>query len=191
MYICGLKLSSVGGRRIPARPGLARGRMAPEGQGSGDWALAVLLVAQDGTALDEQRVLELIAACGAEPVETRDAAVRALQAMGPPVLPFVERAYAAQAGEAKRRLMRVLADVRPAAPWARAFVEEDTEGRDGGLEHALRERLIDPKKAAQVLAEVVRHESASPGQRRYALDLARRYNLPGLWPAVLEVLGRE
>jgi hypothetical protein len=150
---------------------------------------AVLL--QQAPRIDEKRVQELVEKFGDEAIAEREAAVAELLAMGEAVLPLLEKAKGAAAGEARARIEKVIGELTLPTRWAKEIIEGDPGQGYQRLDQALRGKELDRAQGARILSAVLLNEASSPEHRNYMINIAERHRIREIWPALLQLLGRD
>src|SRR5882672_129631 len=141
---------------------------------------AVLL--QQAPKIDEKRVQELVEKFGDEAIAEREAAVAELLAMGEAVLPLLDKVKGAATGEAKARIEKVIGDLTLPARWAKEVIDGDPSQ---GFQR------LDRTQAGRILSAVLLSEASTPEHRGYMIQIAERHRVREIWPALLQLLGRD
>jgi len=150
---------------------------------------AVLL--QQAPKIDEKRVQELVEKFGDEAIAEREAAVAELLAMGEAVLPLLDKVKGAATGEAKARIEKVIGELTLPARWAKEVIDGDPSQGFQRLDQALRNKELDRTQAGRILSAVLLSEASTPEHRNYMIQIAERHRVRDIWPALVQLLGRD
>jgi len=152
-------------------------------------ALALVLLLQQ--KIDEKRVAALVEKFGAEEILERDEAMTELLGMGEAVVPLLEKAKSTAEGDAKARLGKLIDDLTLPARWAKEIIEAESGQGYQRLEEALKNKTLERPQAARIMSAVLLSEAASQEHRQYMVNLSERHRIRDIWPALVQLLGRD
>src|SRR5258705_5070517 len=150
---------------------------------------AILL--QQAPKIDEKRVQELVEKFGDEAIAEREAAVAELLAMGETVLPLLDKVKGAATGEAKARIEKVIGELTLPARWAKEIIDGDASQGYQRHDQAQRNKELDRAQAGRVLSAVLLAEASTADHRNYVIQIADRHRIRDIWPALVQLLGRD